>query len=226
MVRLKDLRVFQSFREKYAVNPEEDLTGYALSLLSIAELQTDDSREVVQKSLKILDEEKNSDRGGHPITQTIFTANLVSGNDLTKLLAFCREHGDRPRLLAAFLTALCNHCGGWGTEGDLTEEVAGGRFNRHLPNVVNESIEDIEDKGFEQTAHTLKKRFKKGKHKDIIRAIYEEAQILVENAKSRYGEEAYRTWLERQGSAQRNITAFDAIYSDISPETGRARAKI
>ncbi|HEX9909779.1 MAG TPA: HEAT repeat domain-containing protein, partial [Desulfatiglandales bacterium] len=146
IVRLKDLRVFQSFHEKYAVNPQQDPTGCALSLLSIAELRTDDSKELAQKSLRILDEVKDPDREGHPNSQTIFTANLVSGNDLTKLFAFCREHGDRPRLLAAFLTALCNHCGGWGTEGDLTEEVAGGRFSRPLPYVVKESIESIEEK--------------------------------------------------------------------------------
>jgi RNase P subunit RPR2 len=220
MVRLKDPRIFQSFREKYAVSLQEDLTGYALSLLSIAELRTDDSRKFAQESLRILDEVKNPEHEGHPISQTIFTANLVSGNDLTTLFAFCREHGDRPRLLATFLTALCNHCGGWGTERDLTEEVAGGRFNRPLPHVVKESIESIEEKGLEPAARALRKKFKKGKHKDILMAIHEETQVLIENAKSRYGEDAYQAWLGRQGSAQKDIAALDALYSTMSLETG------
>ncbi len=222
LVRVKDPRVFQTFHEKYAVNPQEDLTGYALSLLSIAELRTDDSKELAQKSLRILDEVKDPEREGHPISQTLFTANLVSGNDLTELLAFCRDHRDRPWLLATFLTALCNHCGGWGTEGDLTEEVARGRFNRPLPYVVKESIESIEEQGFQQLAHALKKKFKQGKHKDILRAIHEETQVLIENAKSRYGEKAYQAWLKHEGSARRNIAALDAIYSNMSLETGIA----
>jgi tetratricopeptide (TPR) repeat protein len=220
MVRLKDLRVFQSFREKYAMNSQEDLTGYALSLLSIAELRTDDSRNFAQESLRILDELKDPDHEGHPISQTIFTANLISGNDLIELFSFCRDHGDRPRLLSAFLTALCNHCGGWGTEGDLTEEVAGGRFKRPLPYVVEEAIESIEEKGLEQAARALRKKFKKGRHKDILRAIHEETQVLIENAKSLYGEDAYQAWLGRQGSAQRDIAALDAIYSNMAFQTG------
>ena len=220
MVRLKDPRIFQSFREKYAVSPQEDLTGYALSLLSIAELRTDDSKELAQKSLRILDEVKNPEHEGHPISQTIFTANLVSGNDLTTLFAFCREHGDRPRLLARFLTALSNYCGGWATEGDLTERAAGGRFNRPLPYVVEEAIESIEEKGLEQAARALRKKFKKGNHKDILKAIHEETQVLIEEAKNRYGEQAYQAWLGRQGSAQRDIAALDAIYSNVALQTG------
>jgi predicted Zn-ribbon and HTH transcriptional regulator len=220
IVRLKDLRAFQTFREKYAVNPQEDLTGYALSLLSLSELRTDAAQKLAQESLRILDELKDPDHEGHPISQTIFTANLISGNDLIELFSFCHDHRDRPWLLATFLTALCKHCGGWGTEGDLTEEVARGRFNRPLPYVVEEAIESIEEKGLEQAARALRKKFKKGRHKDILRAIHEETQVLIENAKSRYGEDAYQAWLGRQGSAQRDIAALDAIYSNMALQTG------
>lgn len=209
IVNAKDTRIIHAFREKYSSNYQSDLIGYTLSVFHIAGLHASDSKKIAEESLGIL---KASGEDIKKVSHPIFMANLIAGTDIFRLLDLAIGHPDTTAILGGFLATICQHCGFWYNEDDLSQETKKGLSPRKLPPLVRDSLKDLEGKGFKDTTRVLEKLFRKGRYDQIIREIHDWMNILLDKKREEYGEESFDLWQKGSGRPRQNISAITAFY--------------
>ena len=212
IVNAKDARIIHAFGEKYSSNDQHDLMGYALSVFHLAGLHTSDSKMIAEESLKIL---KASGDDIKTISRSIFMANLTAGTDISRLFDLAFSHPDSPAILSSLLATICQHCGSWYNEDDLSEETKKSVIQRKLPPLVMDSLKDLKEKGFKDTARVLEKLFRKGKYDRIIRELHDCMNILLDKKRGEYGEESFNLWQKGSGRPRQNIPVITAFYESI-----------
>jgi len=212
IVNAKDTRIIHAFREKYLSNYQHDLIGYAFSVFHVAGLHASDSKKIAEESLKIL---KASGDDIKKVSYPIFRANLIAGTDISRLLDLAFSHPDSTAILSSLLATICQHCGSWYNEDDLSEETEKGLSPRKLPPLVRDSLEYLEGKGFKDTTRVLEELFRKGRYDLIIREIHDCMNILLDEKRGEYGEKSFDLWQKGSGRPRQNISAITAFYEGM-----------
>lgn len=217
---LGDRSLLGAFKEKYITVKEDDLLGYSLSIPDIAMFHTEESKEIVEGSLKSLLKLKDYTR---EIAGTIFTANLIAGIDIIKLVNFCYKQPDSFDLIVILLTEIGRYCGSWYSTDDIVEKGKRGFIKNKLPHMVEESLDYIGNNGYKDAKDKIERLFKKEKYAELMVEIYNETNLLVEKKKKEYGEPGLLLWQNGKGKPRQNIMAISAFKDTIeySPESFR-----
>lgn len=208
LAKLKYTRLIHAFKKKYKSAIREDLTGYALSLLGIAAMHEDESKEMAEASLKTIIDFKDY---GAKVTDILFMANLVAGTDIKTLLNFCFSQPGNPGLAADLLGEIGRSCGSWYGIDDITEEPE----KNKPPSIIEESLDYLETNGLKDTKEKIERFFKKGKYDEVINEIFHQTSFLLDAVKAECGEKAFGLWSKGRGKPRQNISAITAFRDSL-----------
>jgi tetratricopeptide (TPR) repeat protein len=208
-----DERLLDVVREKYARESEDDIVGFALALVGVALLGTAASREYVEGSLpRLLSSPLKESLAG-----SIFSANLIAGTDVERLLRFCSQN-EAKELLPSLLFEVLSCCGSWVTRKDLTEKPAKGGRSKALPFVVHESLECLEESGYAGAGEALEKLFEKRRYDEAVRESRKVCAAIFDAKRLVSREEDMRRWEEEEAMPFLHVSflsALDAVVDEM-----------
>jgi tetratricopeptide (TPR) repeat protein len=214
--RLKDARLIEAFQEKFSHLTRDDLQGYAVSVVHIADLQTPATAAVAAGALRRIGEM------GEPVGKIrepirwLFSANLEAGNSIGPLLEFCFARSDWRPWLSAFLIALGDECGTFYIEADFEEYDLPGAAKRGLPESTQESFAALASAGFEKESRELEKNYRKRRYADILNFMHERMLSLSADAERRVGAERFARWARGRGKPRQHLAAIEALCKQVS----------
>ncbi len=204
LVKLKDTRLIHVFSEKYKSTIGKDLSGYSLSVLGIAMMQEDVSKQIAEASLKsIIDFDQYAD--------ILFMANLVAGTDIKTLLNFCFGQPGNSDLVAELLKDIGRDCGSWYDIDDITEGPEKDTPGYKPPYMIEESLDYLERYGFRDTKEKIERFFRNGDYDEVINEIFNETSILLDAGKAECGKDAFELWSKGRGKPRQNLSAITAF---------------
>ena len=190
LVLLKDGRLLDAVRDKYARIPEAAPADFAGVLMNVALLGTDESQRYVEDSLRHLDsfgDFKEMAAGA------FFSANIEAGTDIGKLLLFSYRSG-AGGYVAALLAEIVNCAGAWCSLEDLAGKAGKGRASEVLAGEVEASFNLLAGSGYKDAGKSLERLLKKRRFDEILEEAERTALAIQEAKRLERGEDAYLRW--------------------------------
>jgi tetratricopeptide (TPR) repeat protein len=187
LVLLKDGRLVDAVRGKYARISEAAQADFAGVLMNVALLGTNESRRYVEDTLGRLDSFGDF---REVAARVFFRANLAAGADIGKLLLFAYRSGVRG-YVAALLAEILDRAGVWCSPEDLAGK---GRASKDLAGEVEESFDLLAGSGYEDAGKSLERLLKKRRFDEILEEAERTALAIQEVKRLERGEVAYLRW--------------------------------
>ncbi|MCU0591500.1 MAG: SEC-C domain-containing protein [Desulfobacterales bacterium] len=213
--RLKDARLIETFRDKYAVAILEDPVGYVGSVVHIASLQAPQSAAIAKDALQRFAQSGEPDHEVREILPAVFSANLITGTPIDHLFEFCFAQANWSPWLLTWLIALGDGCGSWINEFDLVQEHPSGAPKKNVPDFVEKSLEDLSAVGLQEMARTLRKNFKRGRYAEVLQQMHQALLKLTGDARDAAGADRFAVWLQGKGRPRQNMDAIGALCAHI-----------
>lgn len=190
LVLLKDGRLLDAVRDKYARIPEAAPADFAGVLMNVALLGTDESQRYVEDTLGHLDSFGDFREAAAGV---FFSANLAAGTDIGKLLLFS-YHSDVGGYVAALLAGIVNHAGAWCSLEDLAGKGGKEHASKVLAGEVEASFDLLAGSGYKDAGKSLERLLKKRRFDEILEEAERTALTIQEAKRLEHGEEAYLRW--------------------------------
>ncbi len=192
LVLLKDGRLLDAVRDKYARIPAAAPADFAGVLMSVALLGTEESQRYVEDTLGNLDSFGDF---AEAAAGAFFSANLVAGTDIGKLLLFSC-HSGVDGYAAALLSEIVSLAGVWCSLEDLAGKGGKGRASKALAGEVEAALALLARTGCEDAGKSLEKLLKKQRFGEIMEEAGRSALAMQQAKRLERGEVAYLRWQE------------------------------
>lgn len=213
-----DPRFIELFTAKYGHDYKHDTLGYALSLVHLSTLKTDEEKvkEIVSKALEDL--KQDIPENSPEVKDAVFTANMNTGAGILELLEFC---GQNPHLHSFFIDLLiiigdcCDQSlGEPELEKPAVEEGEQSKDRVEIPFLLEEMFLDLEGGEEKKTAKSwkeMRKLFEKAEYGKAVDVLSRLVDSMLEERKEIHGEDNFSKWSRRKGTPRRHIEALSAF---------------